>query len=148
MIDLTDTKANTFEPLAAGTYPVKCVSADVLHTKSGTGHYIAMNLEVTGGDNEGRRLFTNFNIVNNSVKAVEIGKSQLKSFLLKSKFKDPDHLNDVADLVGLECFANVTIKRDETYGDKNEIKYWSDTFTPGSEKLATGFAETGAETFP
>jgi len=102
---------------------------------------------VTGGDHEGRKVWTMFNIQNKSEAASKIGRDQLKSFLSKSTYTgDVNKLETVTDLIGLEAFASVTVRRDETWGDKNEIKYWKDSMegTP----LATGFAQDHEASFP
>jgi hypothetical protein len=71
----------------------------------------------------GRILFHNFNVENKNDLAVQIGLSQLKSFM-SSAGSQSESLEDVRDLEGLSALAQVKIKTDPTYGDKNEISYF------------------------
>ena len=96
-------KANT-EPLPAGKYQAKVLEAKVEDTKSKTGQYIKMKLVVTGGDHEGKSVYTNFNIKNESARAQEIGLQELKRFLMVAEMDD-SKLDKVTDLVG----KNVTM---------------------------------------
>jgi hypothetical protein len=126
IVDLTETKEQSFEILPAGSYHVRCDSAQIKDTRAGTGQYLETVLVVTGGDHEGRKIWHRFNINNPSEKAQEIGRSQLKSFLLKSKAKNPDTPSDVAEFIGLDCWVSVSVKNDAQYGDSNEVKYFKD----------------------
>jgi len=65
-----------FEPLPAGWYQVMIDSAAVKSTQSG-GSRIAVQLAVVG---QKRKLFCNFNTVNENPEAVRIGKGQFKRF--------------------------------------------------------------------
>jgi len=86
LVDLTDTKEQSFAPLQAGMYFVECTNAIVKPTRAETGEYIEATLVVKTGTHEGRQLWVRFNIKNDSEKAQQIGKEQLKSFLVKSNF--------------------------------------------------------------
>ena len=72
--DLPEETGGNFEPLPAGDYTVTISDATLQDTKSGTGTYIKMKLTVTGPTHEGRVLFSNLNIKNDSQKAEEIGR--------------------------------------------------------------------------
>ena len=124
MFDLTEVKAaGSFEPIPAGTYNVFCVEAQVKQTKDGTGDYINCKFKITDGEYDGSFLFTMFNIKNKNAKAVEIGMSQLKSFMMCCGLTD-FKLASVTHLEGLNCSAVVKIKNDAQYGDKNVISYF------------------------
>ena len=81
-------------------------------------------MSVLDGEYEGRTIFHNFNIANDSQKAVEIGLQQLKSFLKCSTGADVGKVTDVGDLLGLTCPAVVKIRKDENYGDSNVVSYF------------------------
>lgn len=124
LIDLTNDQEQSFEVLPAGKYLVRCTEAKVEDTKSGTGQFITCQLQVLEGPHESRKLFTRFNIKNDSEQAQKIGRGQLKGFLTKSGFKDPNKLEDVNHLCGLEAVAHVAVRTSSEYGDQNDIKYF------------------------
>jgi hypothetical protein len=95
--------------LAAGKYTVTVANATVNTSKAGN-EYLKIEFDVDAGG----KIWENF-VLNNKV-----GRGKLKSFLLKSG--GPLALKDVNDLCGLTCVANIGIQKDETYGDKNQIK--------------------------
>jgi len=126
MIDLTGvSEQQKFEPVPAGTYPVRATEAGIKPTKQGNGSYLNVQFTITRGDYEGRKVWTRFNLANPSPKAVEIGKSALKSFLVKARFGDPDHV-EVIDIPGLQCLASVVVVTDSQFGDSNDIKYFTE----------------------
>lgn len=137
-LDLTDVPENEGPVLVpAGKYLVTCVEAEYKDTKTMGGKYIETKLQIKDGDWEGKNVFARFNIINQNDKAAEIGKGQLKSFLIKTGFADPNQLDDVNDLCGLTCIAVVTVRKDENHGDQNDVKYFQD---PKDETAATDFA--------
>lgn len=125
LLDLNNVEVEQrdFEPIPAGKYVLQVADAEVRETKSGTGEYIWAELEVVGSDFEGRKIFTNFNIKNDNEKAVEIGMQQLKSMMLAAGKKDCA-LKNASDLCGLRALAKVKVRKDETWGDRNEVHYW------------------------
>lgn len=126
-LDLSNVKEQKqFEALPAGKYLMTCTNAELKDTKDGTGKYIKIELTVKAGEHEGRKLFSNFNIVNKNQQASEIGQSQLKSFLVLSKYATPERLKNVTDLCGLTVGVKTKIKSDAEYGDKAEVSYYMD----------------------
>lgn len=119
LVDLTNVSA-TDELLPAGQYNVSVEKAEVKETKSGTGQYINVTFTIIGGENNGRKLFHMFNIKNENAKAVEIGLSQLKSFMLAAGAKS-FAIDSVTQLHGLYASAKV-VRTSDSYGDKNVIK--------------------------
>lgn len=117
LVNLSNVKAQSFDVLPAGKYNVTCTGAAVMDTKSGTGQYIQAEFTLSNG----RKLYHNFNIKNANEKAVDIGLSQLKSFLTVSGYATPDNLTDVLSLEGLKCAVKTKVKTSEEYGDKAEI---------------------------
>jgi hypothetical protein len=120
-VDLTNVKEQLgFEPIPQGEYVVMAEEAQVKSTKSGGGEYIHVKFTVLSGAYEGRKLFEMFNIKNENVKAVEIGLSKLKSFLVCAGVQNMV-LDDVAKLEGKTVIAVVKNKTD-SYGEKNTIQ--------------------------
>ena len=142
MLDLTNATEQTFEVLPAGMYLVRCTVAKIKPTKSGDGEYIEVELTVSEGEAEGRKLFHRFNINNPNAKAQEIGLGQLKSYLTKSGHADPNKLETVGQLEGLQCVAQVVIRNDPGYGPQNDIKYFKSVEESEKQAGTTGFAPT------
>jgi hypothetical protein len=66
-------------PMPAGRYTVQIVESEMKSTKSGTGEYLALVLEVADGEFKGRKIFENLNIVNQNVTAQEIALKTLSA---------------------------------------------------------------------
>lgn len=114
-------QGNSYEPLPDGWYDVNITKAEVKDTKTGGGSYISVGYTVTGPSHEGRVVFGNLNIRNANPKAEEIGRQQLGELMRAIglvKVEDSDQL------IGGSCKVKLKIKRDEQYGDKNEVVAW------------------------
>ena len=109
-----------FQPIPSGTYIVRCESAEMKETKDGTGKYIKTRFKVTGGEYANRVMFKNFNVVNKSEKAQEIGRSEVKT-LLKAAGRTSFALDSVTDLCGLMCAAKVSVLRLSSYFSPRQI---------------------------
>lgn len=120
--------STTYQPLEAGEYLVACVEAEMKQTKDGNGAYIACQFQIQEGKHEGRKVFQNFTIANQSEKATQIGRGQIKSFLIASGAKT-FNLATPSDMCGKVCIAKVAIEKSEQYGDKNKITSFKATTT-------------------
>jgi hypothetical protein len=112
-------QAQSFEPLPAGWYSAAITEAELKTTKSGTGHYIKLKYQITGPTHEGRVVFGNVNIRNQNDKAEEIGLQQLNSIMSAIGLAS---VEDSDQLIGGVLQIKLTVKRDEQYGDGNEVK--------------------------
>lgn len=114
-----------YEPLPEGEYTVKVDSTDLKPTKNGTGQYINVELVVLGPKYQGRKLFARFNIVNDSMEAMRIGRQQLKG-LMTAGGMTQDQINRFSDtdqLVGLTFNVRVGIEEGKgQYDAQNRIK--------------------------
>lgn len=137
MIDLTEDQEQSFETIPAGNYMIRCTGAEVKDTKKGDGSYLQLELTLIEGEYEGRKVWGRFNLSNPNEEAAKIGRGQLKAFLVKSGWKDPNKVPDVNQLCGLECVAGVTIRKDSQYGDQNDVRY----FKTKEESEAQGTTE-------
>lgn len=117
--DLPESTGGDFAPIPAGEYNVRVVDASIETTKSGTGQYIKMRLDVIGPSHEGRVLFSNLNIKNDSQKAEEIGRQQLGDVMRAIGL---DSLSDTDQLIGGNMRVKVAIRKSEEYGDQNDVK--------------------------
>lgn len=120
LLDLTTVKDNNLAPHPTGEYVGLCVEVELKETKSKTGKYIEAKFTTDKGN-----VWTMFNIVNNSAKAQEIGRGQLKSFL-KCSGADTStfDMDKVTTLEGLKCNIVVKHQSDETYGTQAKISYF------------------------
>ena len=108
-----------FEPLPAGLYTVSIASADLTPTKDGSGQYIKLKLNVIAPTHQGRVLFSNLNIRNQSAKAEEIGRQQLGAVMRAIGLAT---IEDTDQLIGGTLIAKVDIRTSEQYGAQNEVK--------------------------
>lgn len=69
-----------FEAIPAGDYAAVATASEVKDTKAGDGKFLNVSFEIIEGNEKGRKFFNNYNLVNKSQKAQEIGRSQLKQF--------------------------------------------------------------------
>jgi hypothetical protein len=121
-----------FDPIPAGWYTATMSGAEVKATKTGTGQYIAVKYTITGPSHQGRVIFGNLNIKNQSPKAEEIGRQQLREILEAtglSKVEDTDQL------IGHNLQIKVDIEKSEQYGDRNQIKGFK-AIVGGAPKVA------------
>lgn len=112
-------QGNSFEPLPAGWYAVTVTGAELKATNAGTGRYIAVKYTVMGPTAQGRVVFGNMNIVNPNPKAEEIGRQDLGDLMRAGGLQQ---VQDTDQLIGIQLEIKLTIKPDDVYGPKNEIK--------------------------
>lgn len=114
---------SSFLAIPAGDYQVIVSDASLADTKSGTGQYIKLKMTITGPTHQGRVLFSNLNIRNQSAKAEEIGLQQLGELMRAAGL---EKVEDTDELVGASVVVKVSRVQDADYGDdegfKNEVK--------------------------
>lgn len=114
---------SNFLAIPAGDYQVTITDASLNDTKSGTGQYIKLKMAITGPTHQGRVLFANLNIRNQSAKAEEIGLQQLGELMRAAGLTK---VEDTDELVGASVVVKVSKVQDADYGDdegfKNEVK--------------------------
>lgn len=127
-------ESQSFDQLPAGVYHVSIDEAEVCNTKAGTGQYIKLKLNVNGPTHQGRIIFCNINFRNPNPKAEEIGLSQLRSLMAAIGIAT---LKDTDQLLGANLSVKVNIKKDEEYGDRNEVKQFK-AYGGGSQAPSMG----------
>lgn len=114
-----------YDPLPAGEYVAAITESDMVATKSGTGEFLAMTLEVLEGPYQGRKLFDRLNLDNPNPKAVAIAQSTLSAICHAVgvlNVSDSQQLHDRPMLV------KVKVKpADGQYEASNEIKGYKAT---------------------
>ena len=113
----TNTMSN--EPVPAGWYNVKIHGAELKNTKAGTGQYISVRYDVIGPTHQGRVVFGNINIKNPNPKAEEIGRQQLGDLMRSIGLA---RVTDTDQLIGGQLKIKVDVRKDDQYGDSNEVR--------------------------
>ena len=111
--------SGTFEPLPPGWYSATIMAAELKATKSGTGQYISIRYDIIGPTHQGRVVFGNLNIRNQSPKAEEIGRQQLREIMQATGL---GRVDDTDQMIGNSLQIKLEIEKSEQYGDKNQIK--------------------------
>lgn len=112
-------EGGAFDPVPAGWYNATITEADLKTTKAGDGHYIALRFDITGPAYQGRVIWGNLNIHNPNATAEEIGRRALGDI---ARAIGLEKISDTDQLVGGNLQIKVTIKKDDQYGDKNEVR--------------------------
>jgi len=127
-----------FLAIPAGDYQVTITDATLNDTKSGTGQYIKLRMDITGPTHQGRVLFCNLNIRNQSHKAEEIGLQQLGDLIRAAGIKK---VQDTDELIGASVIVRVSKVQDADYGDdegfRNEVKSFKSAVTVSVKTSAT-----------
>ena len=69
----------TFDALPVGRYEVIITDSEMKDTKAGTGQYLQLTFSVTGGQHDGRKLWSRLNLVNPNQTAVGIAERELSA---------------------------------------------------------------------
>lgn len=125
----------SFDPIPAGVYIAQVIESDVKPTKSGTGEYLQLTLEILDGQFKGRRCWDRINIRNQSAEAETIGQKQLSQLCHAIGVLQ---VQDSAQLHAKPMRVKVTVRKDPNFGDSNEIK--------GYEAVAGAAAPAAAAT--
>jgi hypothetical protein len=86
---------SSYDPLPAGWYMVRIADAEIKQTKAGNGSYVSIRYDVLGPTHQGRVVYGNITISNQSRKAEEIGEQQmaaLRSSIGLARITDTDQL--------------------------------------------------------
>ena len=112
--------ADEFEPLPAGDYLTMITESSLENTKSG-GQMVKLTYTVMEGAFEGRKLWSQHNIINSSPKAEEIGRKEISR--IAHAIGQP-RINDTEQLLQQVVRITIVLKNDPGYGPKNEVKKW------------------------
>ena len=66
-----------FDMIPPGKYPVTITQSEMRETKNGAGKYLWLEMQITGGEYQGRLLWDRLNLVNANPQAVEIAQQSL-----------------------------------------------------------------------
>lgn len=110
----------SYDPIPAGWYDVMITDSEMKQTKSGSGEYLQLRLDVISGEHEGRVVFDRLNLVNDNTTAVEIAQRTLSAICRAVGVMTPQ---DSADLHDKPLRAKVAIRpAGNGYDASNEVK--------------------------
>lgn len=129
----------SFDPLEPGEYKVVIAKTEERSSTKG-GQYLMIEFSVVGSSGNGRKIWVNYNLVNDNPTAVKIAKSELAE-LCKAVGKPS--IMDANELLNLPFIAEVGIRVNKETGDKsNNIKKYksidSASTSPASTSASTG----------
>ena len=128
-------ESRSYDLLPEGWYNATITSADLKPTKAGDGQYISLAYDITGPTHQGRKVFGNVTVRNSNPKAEEIGRQQLGDIMRAVGLAT---VRDTDELIGGQMSIKVSIRRDEQWGDKNDVKGYK--AVSGSAAPAPAFA--------
>ena len=131
--------AGEFTALPAGIYTAQITESELKQTKSGTGHYLQLTWRVLDGQYANRLIFERLNIANANETAQKIGQQQLSALCHAAGVLQ---VQDSSQLHNKPVRIKVTIRKDEQYGDSNEIKGYESVSgaTPSAPAMPPVFA--------
>jgi len=119
-------EGTSYEPLPDGWYTARIHTAELKDTADGTGQYIKIRYDIIGPTHQGRTVWGNLNIRNQSAKAEEIGRQQMGELMRAiglAKVQDTDQF------VGGQCGIKLAIRpartdqvTGKTYDASNDVK--------------------------
>jgi len=131
-MSLFDYDVNDFKDdssvIPAGDYVMIALSADLKDTKDGMGQYVNTRFQVVEGPYKNRQMFMMFNTKNASEKAQNIGRAQFKAFRTAIGL---DAIEKLDQLLRKPFVGSVVIKKDDGFGDKNQVTKFQPTKAGG-----------------
>ncbi len=109
-----------YTPLPAGKYQTIITESELTLTAKG-GYLVKLTYTVQDGEFQGRKLWSNHNIFNNSPQAQEIGRREISR--IAHAIGRPA-ASDTDEFTHAEVQVTVIVKNDNQYGPKNEIMVW------------------------
>ncbi len=108
-----------FEPLPVDWYPVIITESNRKPTKTGSGEYLELKLQVISGKYQNRTLFDRLNLKNSNEKAVQIAMGTLSAICRAVNVLKPQ---DSSQLHSKPLMAKVAVKKGDDNIERNEIK--------------------------
>jgi hypothetical protein len=112
-------KALDNSPIPAGTYTAHVIESAVKPLKSGNGNGMFLTFEILEGPSAKRRVWTTLNVQHSNPDTQSIAQKQLSALCHAVHVI---RMTDTSQLHNKPLKIRVTIKKDEQYGDRNEVK--------------------------
>lgn len=123
--NLDDVETNNFDLLPADNYKMRSIDQEMKDTRDGNGAYLAVTFEIVEGEFSGRRVWQNYNLINQNQKAVDIALGDIKAWLEACGLESGGTLTmDRINELEMKTFTGkVGVQKDKTgqYGDRNKI---------------------------
>jgi hypothetical protein len=104
--------------IPAGTYLAQVTESDLKMLKSGNGDGLSLTFSILDGEFKNRKVWTNLNVRHTNPEAQRIGQQQLSTLCHALGVLN---MTDTAQLHNRPVKIRVKIRKDEQYGDKNEV---------------------------
>ncbi len=137
-----------FSPIPEGWYLVMASESEMKDTRSGTGEYLQIQFDVVDGEQEGKKLWSRLNVINDNDQAVKIANSELKSICTAIEFTGK--LKDSEKLHNKPLWVKVVLEeRNDKPGEMtNRIKNYMSKAKYQKEIGDNGTPEDGEEEAP
>ncbi len=129
-LDAVPESDNNYDLIPNGEYGIRAVDME-LKTSQNAGQHgnfgqmVAVQFEITGPTHAGRKIFANYNIVNDNATAVEIGLRELRSWMQACGKATSGQMSmeRVYECVGMEFVGRVGVQKSKNpnYDDSNKI---------------------------
>jgi hypothetical protein len=106
------------ELIPAGTYVARISESSYEAMKSGNGHAVKLTLDIIDGPFKNRKLWTQLNVKHINEVAQKIGQQQLSAICHAVGVMN---MQDTQQLHNKPLKVRVKIRKDDQYGDKNEV---------------------------
>lgn len=113
-----------FSMIPNGHYSVIVEAADYKATRAGTGHFVGLTLSIVGEKQNGRKIFSNFNIDNPNPTAREIGQSDFAKFLDALGIPKIEKVEHLVHLANKQLQVEVKNKQDNRGNMRAEVVKW------------------------
>lgn len=104
-----------FSALPEDTYPMVIVKSEMKPNKANTGSYLLLEMDVTSGQYQGRKLFERLNLINPNETAVRIAQQTLGSLCIACGVKG--QIADSQQLHNVPFLADVKLEEGSEYQD-------------------------------
>lgn len=112
--------ATEFQPLPQGEYEAMIIDSDMQQTKSGSGSFLKLTMQVLDGTHKGSVFFDRLNLVNTNPTAVEIAQRALSAICHAIGVMQ---VTDSTQLHNKPMLVRVALKpASGEYGPSNEVK--------------------------
>lgn len=128
--------AQSFDPIPPGWYTAQITDSSMQQTKAGNGEYLKLEFTLMGGDQDGRKVWTNLNLDNPNPKAVEIAYQKLSAV---AHAVGVMQVQDSSELHNKPLDIEISVKpASSEYAASNDIKGFRSCETAAAPGKAAG----------
>ena len=127
----------SFSPIPAGTYNARATKAEMKPLKSGNGLALSLAFQVMDGPHANRQVFANLNVQHTNPDAQRIAQQQLSTLCHAVGVLRLSETT-LHQLCNKPVRIRVKIRKDEQYGDRNEIAGFEAIPGAAAQRLPVG----------